>query len=929
VTVASAPACASPQTGCSCSDEGQLVACGEVHGTTAAGQANCQYGYRRCVSGSWSACEQLQDLTPSGSSDLHTQGFPTEVASDAGCSGDPCDPYCATFPDAALPEGGATLTFSTGAGGSAGTGATALALLADAGVALDAGLYHMMTPTQIAIDPVNATTTLNPVDVYFLFNSTQEMYSSFAQLASQIPDVVTSIESSIPNTAFGLGRFTNYASWPYASQSSANAVYTNLLDVTTDTGSVDGTFASLGPGDFPNKPYVVAQSSGVALYTMALNQDLGSWAGFPVWYGGTVDPSDYWYATDKYWGRSYEAQWFGNFFQHSSCPAGTVGAPCFRSNAFHVILLLQDSPMMNGPAGSFPYYQFMPRYFPTVSWADYTTENSWYWWDVDAPLQGGTAANPQQVIALAATAVGQPQTWMGSAYNNASNYSITKTTAYDPSATMKCTWNGHDLATGPDAEFDFSIPSGTSQRYWFDTVGSAYDTVLYIIDKNSGLLMACSDDNFAWLSEGGLGVPGEEIAQYNSAVVGTLPAGNYRLVLDANPGQSSFPTDVNPLFYAGYQLNMWPDRTDPMESGPGSPQVHSSEASTPGYQQMLSALATPGINAKVGAIEMSGVTCGQQVTAWENQFTRWSLEGIAQDTGAVANGQPIVVSVQQSGTPGPVSGSDSRCPAAGSLGTVVTNAIAAITNNQAQPITAVAFDFDDATDYDGPPGGPLLLTPYNVDDATFVQSITAQPAAGCAGPNGSTYSYCLPGAQPNFKIQFALPASPVAVVQTAVDQIFRFRIDIYGQDTSTPLGSTPVVIIVPAKTVAAGSDVYQDYLAPCPSGTSAVWGIFNWTGTTPADSAIEFYAAFAATAGSADGGVDEVADLMPSFATAQSGPPDTEVGAADLGQVALKASVPASDMYARIHAHLLPSSDGTQAPTLTSMNLQVDCLASE
>ena len=106
--------------------------------------------------------------------------------------------------------------------------------------------------------------------------------------------------------------------------------------------------------------------------------------------------------------------------------------------------------------------------------------------------------------------------------------------------------------------------------------------------------MACSDDNFAWLSAGGIGVPGEEIAQYNSAVVGSLPPGSYRLVLDSNPTQSQCPTDVNPLYYASYQLNMWPDRTDPMESGPSNnPQMHTAEASTPGYQQMLNALATP------------------------------------------------------------------------------------------------------------------------------------------------------------------------------------------------------------------------------------------------------------------------------------------------------------------------------------------------
>ena len=918
--------CATPQTGCSCGAEGRLAPCGEVHGTTATGRPNCEFGYRRCESGVWSACAQLQDLTgQSAVNELHTLSPPLTFA-DAGCAGDPCDPFCEAFPGTVLPDGGVTVPLAAG-----GTGSTGVAIAQDGGIQVDAGIHHVLIPGQIAFDPINATTTLSPVDVYFLFNSTQEMYSSFTQLAAQMPSVVSTIEASIPNTAFGLGRFTNYNSWPYANQSAANTVYANLLGLTTDTSSVTNAFNSITGGDFTNKPYVVAQSSGVALFDMALNQDLGSWAGFPVWYGGTVDSSDYWYAVDKYWGRSYEAQWFGNFYQHQTCPSGMLGAPCFRPNAFHVVLLMQDSPMMNGPAGSFPYYEFMPRYFPTVSWADYTTENSWYWWDVQSPSLGGTAAAPQQVITLPANTVGQPQTWMGSAYNNASNYSITKTTAYDPGAVMKCTWNGKDLGTGPDAEFDFTVPPGiAAQRVWFDTVGSAYDTILSIVDKNSGLLMACSDDNFAWLSAGGIGVPGEEIAQYNSAVVGTLPPGSYRVVLDSNQTQSQFPTDVNPLYFASYQLNMWPDRTDPMESGPSNnPQMHSAEASTPGYQQMLNALATPGMNAKVGGIDMSGATCGQPVTAWENQFTRWSLEGIAQDTGAMASNQPIVISVKQDGTPGPASGSDPRCPTANNLGSVVATAIAELTNNQAQPITAVPFDFDDATDYDGPPGGGLLLTPYNVDDATFVASIAAQPTPGCTGPSGNHYAACSPGSAPNFQIQFALPTSPVAVTQSSVDQIFYFKINIFGQNTLTPLSTTPVVLIVPARPLPTNVDAYEDYGVTCPFGTAPAWGLFNWASTTPSDSRIGFFAAFATSPGSIDGGIDQASDLTPAFTTAQRGPPDTEVGAFDIGKYAKANGIPASNSFLRVHAVLQASSDGSQAPTLTSMNLQVDCAPSE
>ncbi len=919
--------CATPQEGCACLQPGQLIQCGEVKGTTAAGVVDCHYGYRRCESGLWSSCSQLQDLTPpTGSGDVHALSPSLVLPDDAGCPGDSCDPYCKGYPAAALPDAGLTIATAD-----AGTGAAGLARITEAGVNVEAGIYNVLSPGQTAINPVNVTTTLNPVDVYFLFNSTSEMQGSFETLAAQMPAVMSTVEAAIPNTAFGLGRFTNYTAWPYASQQSANAVYVNLQDLTTNTTSVEGAFNGIGAGTFVNKPYVVAQSSGVALYSMALNENLGAWAGFPSYYGSVGD--DYWYATTKYWGRSPLAGWYGyNNQTQTGCPGGTLGTPCFRSNAFHLVLLMQDSPMMNGPAGSFPYYQFMPRYFPTYSNADYTVENSWYWWDVRAPLEGGTSALPEQVITLPTATVGQAQTWMGSAFNNANDYQIGQTMpAYDPSATMKCTWNGHDLGAGPDAEFDFTV-TAPSQRYWFDTVGSAYDTVLYIIDKSSGLLMGCSDDNFAWLSAGDIGVSAEDIAQYNSALVGTLPAGNYRLVLDQNPASGWFASEVNPAFYTGYQLNMWPDTPDPLVSGPGTPTSHGADASVPGYQQTLDALATPGLNAKVGAIDMSGVSCGQTVTSWENNFTQWSLQNLALDTGAVANGQPVVIGVKQDGSPGPASGNNPACPSAANLGAVVSDAIAALTNNQAQPVTAVPFDFDDATDYDGPPGGSLLLTPYNVDDATFVQSIVAHPVAGCTvAPGGTSYASCLPGAVPNFTFTFALPTAPVAVVPSSVDQIFYFEINLYGTNTAVPISTTPVVIVVPAEQIAASNDFYQEYGVACPPGYAPSWGLFSWVSSTPSSSGIDFQVAFAPAPGSGDGGINAAVDLSPPFMTAQIGPPNTDVGAFDLGAYAKgqKVFYP-RDSYVRVHAHLRPNADGgTAAPTLTSMNLTVDCVPSE
>src|SRR5262249_52112702 len=152
------------------------------------------------------------------------------------------------------------------------------------------------------------------------------------------------------------------------------------------------------------------------------------------------------------------------------------------------------------------------------------------------------------------------------------------------------------------------------------------------------------------------------------------------------------------------------------------------------------------MNAMVMGIEMSGQSCGQTVNSWEKAWTRWSLEHIATDTGATVAGVPVVYSVQQNGTPGLVGGgSSTACPAGSNLGAVVGEALSNLTNNLAQPVTATAVDADDATDFDGVSGvsaGHTVLTPTNIDDATFVSSIVANPVAGCTGASGNTYAAC-------------------------------------------------------------------------------------------------------------------------------------------------------------------------------------------
>jgi hypothetical protein len=920
-------ACETPNTGCACANEGQLVQCGEVSGRTSDGHPTCAMGYRRCENAQWTSCEMLQNVTPKPASadGLHFDNNP--IVPEAGCP-NPCDPYCLQTVES--PDGGWVDETGVGSAWDAAGDAPSdvvLGLLAEGGKSFDGGIYHQMKPGDVAINPVDASTTLNSVDVYFLFNSTTSMQTSITQLATQLPNVVSSIQATIPNVAFGDGRFTNYEAWPYGSQQQGNVVYENRTNISTNAALTTGDVTTMKNNAstlFVNTPYIVAQSTTPALFSMASNQQLQGWVDFT--FPGS-QPADWWWNVTKYYGEASGASLLSPFFTSSAaCNNGGAGAPCFRPNAYHVVMLLQDAPLANGPGGSFPYYQFKPQYFPWNSQADYTTENSWYWYQSTSlgasPPNMPTSEGATQAATIPNASVGKPLIFTGNVKGLTSLQVVTSSTQYVAGAQQTCTLNGNPtIGSGPDAAFDFTVPAAGT-RYWFDTSGSSYDTVLYLIDKSTGNLMGCNDDALAWLSAVDItasGVPNTDrnIGQKNSALVGFLPAGNYRLVLDKFDNTAYPTTSSNTGIY---QLNMWPNIDDPKLAG----NPHGSGVTTPSYNQMLSALQAPGVNALVTSIEMSGLTCGQTVASWERAWTRWSLEQLATDTGAVVNGKPSVYSVQQNGTPGPVQGNSPLCPQGSNLGSIISSDIANITGNLAQPITAIAVDYDDLTDFDGTTNvnaGPLVLTPTNIDDSTFVTSIVAQPTTGCTGPSANTFQSCGPGTQPNFQVNFAVPAS---VTLRANPQIFQFRIEIHGVNNQL-LGTTPVTIVVPpTQNVYVPTDYTRDFAASCPNGTKAVWGVYSWTTTTPADSSVQFFATAAAT----QAALNTTTELSPAFGSAQA-MPNTQIGAADVGAFLQSKNVPMNTGFLRVRSHVSPSSDGTKTPTLSSYSLGLDCVPSE
>jgi hypothetical protein len=363
---------------------------------------------------------------------------------------------------------------------------------------------------------------------------------------------------------------------------------------------------------------------------------------------------------------------------------------------------------------------------------------------------------------------------------------------------------------------------------------------------------------------------------------------------------------------------MWSIFDDPRFGG----QTRNTDLTTPSYNQALQAMAKPGMSALVMGLEMSGATCGQSVTSWEKNWTRWSLEQLATDTGATVGGVPAVYSVQQDGTAGPASGSDPGCPTATNLGAIVSNAVTNLTANLAQPITAIAVDDDDLTDFDGTTGvnaGSLVLTPQNIDDATFVSSFAAQPATGCSGPSGNTYAACGAGAQPNFTVNFKIPPT---VSLRANPQIFHFHIVLMGEN-ATVLGSTPVTLVVPPSPYSPQS-VARDYdgSSSCPEGYAPLWEKFTWDATVPASTSIQFFASEATTLAALDSG----SDLMPVFATAT---PSMASGSADLGQYLKSLGLNPDAPFVRIHAVINPDPTAGTSPTLADFDLHMNCSATQ
>jgi hypothetical protein len=143
------------------------------------------------------------------------------------------------------------------------------------------------------------------------------------------------------------------------------------------------------------------------------------------------------------------------------------------------------------------------------------------------------------------------------------------------------------------------------------------------------------------------------------------------------------------------------------------------------------------------------------------------------------------------------------------------------------------------------------------------------------------------------------------------------------------------------------SDGYfvRDYDATgiCPEGTGPVWRLYSWGAVTPGDSRIEFFVQTATNlADLAAAPLDPLVFSNPPgpvalvdqpgvahAANVPAGTPDTQVGAASPDYTLLTNSRIRGYDFLRVTAHLVPTSNGVDAPTLSSWNMQIDCLPNQ
>lgn len=167
---------------------------------------------------------------------------------------------------------------------------------------------------------VSFVSRVSTADVLFLLDVTGSMGDELEQIRSNIRDIlIPGIAAEIENANFAVGYYADFPVGGFGG--GGDEVFRLLSPSTNDEAAVQDAvnrFMLQSGADHP-------ESTVEALYQSATGSGLGS------------------------------------FVPPRSCPAGTVGYPCFRAEGSRIILLFTDAPFHNGPFGAYPYTDISPR----------------------------------------------------------------------------------------------------------------------------------------------------------------------------------------------------------------------------------------------------------------------------------------------------------------------------------------------------------------------------------------------------------------------------------------------------------------------------------------------------------------------------------------------------------------------------------------
>ena len=163
---------------------------------------------------------------------------------------------------------------------------------------------------------------IQSADVFFLVDVTGSMSGEIGEIQSSLVDeIVPGLVSSIPDVRLGVGYFADFPLPELNYGNDGDEVFRLLREMSPNVDSVNAGVGMLplqGGLDFP-------ESMVEALYQTATGAGLG------------------------------------RFVRAASCPAGTVGYPCFRDEGSPIILLFTDAPSHNGTNPEHDYFGITPR----------------------------------------------------------------------------------------------------------------------------------------------------------------------------------------------------------------------------------------------------------------------------------------------------------------------------------------------------------------------------------------------------------------------------------------------------------------------------------------------------------------------------------------------------------------------------------------